>query len=76
MTTEEKIIALIADRTQIAERDIRHDMSFDDLGLDSLDIVELLMDVEDAFDLDIPDEYASVWKCPSDIINHLKTHNV
>jgi len=44
----------------------------DDLGADSLDNVEMLMEVEDAFDLSIPDEDAEKWKTLGDIVEYVE----
>jgi len=44
----------------------------DDLGADSLDNVEMLMEVEDAFDLSISDEDAGKWKTLGDIVEYVE----
>ncbi len=55
----EKIKATIAEQLSIDEEEITMESSFiDDLGADSLDIVELIMALETEFDLEIPDEDA------------------
>ena len=54
-----KIKNIVADKLSIGEDQITEEASFiDDLGADSLDTVELVMALEDEFDLDIPDEEA------------------
>ena len=54
-----KVKAIVADKLSIGEDQITEGASFiDDLGADSLDTVELVMALEDEFDLDIPDEDA------------------
>ena len=54
-----KIKAIVSDKLSISEDQITEDASFiDDLGADSLDTVELVMALEDEFDMDIPDEEA------------------
>ncbi len=54
-----KIKTIVADKLSIGEEQITDEASFiDDLGADSLDTVELVMALEDEFDLDIPDEEA------------------
>lgn len=54
-----KIKAIVADKLSISEEQVTEEASFiDDLGADSLDTVELVMALEDEFDLDIPDEEA------------------
>ena len=54
-----KIKTIVADKLSIGEDQVTEEASFiDDLGADSLDTVELVMALEDEFDLDIPDEEA------------------
>jgi acyl carrier protein len=54
-----KIKAIVSDKLSIGEDQITEEASFiDDLGADSLDTVELVMALEDEFDMDIPDEEA------------------
>jgi len=54
-----KIKTIVADKLSISEEQVTEEASFiDDLGADSLDTVELVMALEDEFDLDIPDEDA------------------
>lgn len=55
----QKIKVIVADKLSIGEDQVTEEASFiDDLGADSLDTVELVMALEDEFDLDIPDEDA------------------
>ncbi|MDR1509309.1 MAG: acyl carrier protein [Synergistaceae bacterium] len=62
MQTEEimaKLKELVIDRLNVEEEQIKPDASFvEDLGADSLDIVELIMGIEEEFDVEIPDEDA------------------
>lgn len=54
-----KLKAIVSDKLSISEDQITEEASFiDDLGADSLDTVELVMALEDEFELDIPDEEA------------------
>jgi acyl carrier protein len=54
-----KIKAIVSDKLSISEDQVTESASFvDDLGADSLDTVELVMALEDEFDMDIPDEQA------------------
>jgi len=59
MSVEAKVKQIIVEQLGVDEAQVDSTASFvDDLGADSLDIVELVMAFEDAFDLDIPDEDA------------------
>ena len=54
-----KVKAIVSDKLSISEEQVTEDASFtEDLGADSLDTVELVMALEDEFDMDIPDEDA------------------
>ena len=55
----EKVKAIIVDKLSVDESEVTPEASFtNDLGADSLDIVELIMDFEKKFDIEIPDEDA------------------
>ncbi len=59
MSVAEKVKQIIVEQLGVDESQVEPNASFvDDLGADSLDIVELVMAFEEAFDLDIPDEDA------------------
>ena len=59
MANIDKIKDIIVDKLGIDEEKVTRDASFkDDLGTDSLDIAELVMELEDEFDMEIPDEEA------------------
>jgi len=54
-----KVKEIVSDKLSISEDQVTEEASFiDDLGADSLDTVELIMALEDEFELDIPDEEA------------------
>lgn len=46
--------------------------TFEDLGFDSLDKIELVMDVEEEFDLVVEDDVADKMKCPADVVAYLE----
>ena len=72
----EKIKSLISDQLGIDAEEIKMESSFvDDLGADSLDIVELIMALETEFDLEIPDEDAEKMALVSDVVNYIKAHS-
>jgi acyl carrier protein len=59
MSVEQKVKSIIVEQLSVDEAQVEDNASFvDDLGADSLDIVELVMAFEEAFDLEIPDEDA------------------
>ena len=59
MELKEKVISIIKDQISNPNLDVEDDMLFiDDLGFDSLDTVQLVMDLEEEFDISIPDEDA------------------
>ena len=59
MSVEEKVKEIIVDQLGVDEKQVKSEASFiDDLGADSLDTVELVMALEEEFDIEIPDEDA------------------
>ena len=59
MSIEERVIKIVAEQLGSGEDEISNESSFiDDLGADSLDTVELVMSLEDEFDIEIPDDDA------------------
>lgn len=70
---EQKVIAIIAEATKEDAEKITLETSLvDDLNLDSLDIVELMMKMEDDFGMEIPEEDAEGLKTVKDIVEYLK----
>ncbi len=76
MTTEEimeKVRELVAERLGVDDDEVTEDAKFiDDLGADSLDIVELIMDLESEFDLEIPDESAEEITTVGDAVEYIE----
>ncbi|MHC1721254.1 MAG: acyl carrier protein [Clostridiaceae bacterium] len=71
----EKIKGIISDQLGIDAEEVKMESSFvDDLGADSLDIVELIMALETEFDLEIPDEDAEKISIVGDVVNYIKKH--
>jgi acyl carrier protein len=72
---ETKVKSIIADQLGVGEDEIKPESSFiEDLGADSLDIVELVMAMEEEFEVEIPDEEAENIKTVGDAINYINTH--
>ena len=73
MAEFEKVAAVIADLLKVDESEITMESSFvDDLGADSLDLVELIMGLETEFDIAIPDEDAEKIQTVGDAVNYIK----
>ena len=71
-TTERRIHEIIAEQLGIGEDEITESATFvDDLGADSLDIVELIMALEEEFNTEIPDEDAERMKKVGDLVAYL-----
>lgn len=71
---EEKVIQLVSEATKTDASKISGNTSFiDDLNLDSLDIVELMMKMEDEFGIEIPEEDAEGLKCVKDVVKYIET---
>ncbi|MGM0426518.1 MAG: acyl carrier protein [Thermodesulfobacteriota bacterium] len=69
---EEKIRKIISEQLDVSEEEVVPEASFvDDLGADSLDQVELIMAMEEEFDVSIPDEDAEKIATVQDAINYI-----
>lgn len=68
----DKVKDVIVDQLNVEEDDVTEDAAFvDDLGADSLDIVELVMALEEQFGISIPDEQAEKIKTVSDAVSFI-----
>lgn len=75
MAIEARVRAIIADQLGVAEEEIKPESRFiEDLGADSLDIVELIMAMEEEFETEIPDEDAEKIQTVGDTIEYIKAH--
>lgn len=71
-STFEKVKAITVDQLSVAPEDVKMDSSFiDDLGADSLDIVELIMAFEEEFNTEIPDDVAEKIRTVRDAVELL-----
>lgn len=69
----EKVKTIIVDQLQVAEQAVTEEASFiDDLGADSLDLVELIMALEEEFDIEIPDSDAEKVVTVADVVSYIK----
>lgn len=71
----EKVKEIIIEQLGVEEDDVTMESSFiDDLGADSLDIVELIMALEEEFDLEIPDEEAEKIATVGDVVHYIRSN--
>ncbi len=74
-TNQERLIEIIAKQLGVDEDNVTPDASFmEDLGADSLDTVELVMALEEEFDLEIPDSDAEKIQTVQDALSYLDEH--
>ena len=72
---EERVKAIIVDKLGVDESEVTTEASFtNDLGADSLDTVELIMELEKEFGLQIPDDQAEKIATVGDAINYIKSN--
>jgi acyl carrier protein len=75
MSVEDKVKKIIADKLSVDLEEVVPEASFvDDLGADSLDLVELIMSMEEEFDMDISDEDAESLVTVKDAIDYINSH--
>lgn len=74
-TTFDKVKNIIIGQLGVEEAEIKENSSFiEDLGADSLDIVELVMALEEEFEIEIPDETAETIKTVQDAVKYIDNH--
>lgn len=72
----EKVKTIVVDQLGVSEDDVTMEASFvDDLGADSLDVVELIMALEEEFDIEIPDTDAEKISTVADVVEYVKNAN-
>lgn len=72
MTTFDKVKAIVVEQLSVDEAEVAIDSTFiDDLGADSLDIVELIMAFEEEFNVEIPDDVAEKIKTVKDTVEYI-----
>jgi acyl carrier protein len=73
--TFERVKKIIVDRLGVDESKVTLEASFkEDLGADSLDVVELVMELEDEFDMEISDEDAEKISTVGEVVNYIESH--
>ena len=75
MTIEERVISVVSEQLNISKDEIKSDSQFvENLGLDSIDVVSLIMAFETEFGIDIPDEEAEMIQTVGQTIDYIKKH--
>ena len=71
----EKIKVILAEQFDVEEDSLQNDTDLqDDLGADSLDVVDLLMSIEDEFEIEIPDEEIENIRTVGDLVNYIEAN--
>ena len=72
MVLENKVKKIIVDQLGVTEEEVKSESTFvDDLGADSLDMVEMVMALEEEFNIEIPDEDAEKIKTVKDAVDYI-----
>ena len=75
MTTFEKVKAIVAEKLGVPAEKVTEEAAFvNDLGADSLDVVEFVMEVEKEFNVEIPDEEAGKLQTVGDAVKYIEAH--
>ncbi len=69
----EKVITIMADHLNLDEDDITEEITFDELGADEMDIAELVLALEDEFEIEILDEEVTKLNGVSDLVDLIET---
>ncbi len=73
MSNLEKLSGIIADQLDIDEATVTEDTTLEDLGADSLALVELVMSVEEEFEIEIQDEDMEKFKTVGDVLDYIES---
>lgn len=74
-SVEKRVLEIIVEQLGVSEEEVALEASFvDDLGADSLDLVELIMALEEEFGLEISDEDAEKIQTVQDVVNYITEH--
>ncbi|HNZ11633.1 MAG: Acyl carrier protein [Deltaproteobacteria bacterium ADurb.Bin151] len=77
MTLEEKVIQLVMEQLDVTREQCKLEASFiDDLGADSLDLVEMIMEMEEKFGVEIADEELEKIRTIQDVVDFIRAKNI
>jgi acyl carrier protein len=72
-SVEERVIEIVCENLAVSKEQVNRNTSFiDDIGADSLDIVELIMELEEEFEITIPDDQAEKIKTVGEAIDYIQ----
>ena len=71
----EKVKAILAEQFDVEEDKITADTDLQDLGADSLDVVDLLMSIEDEFEVEVPDEEIENIKTVGSLVSYIEANS-
>ena len=75
MSVEERVIEIVSEQMGVAKEQVTRETSFvTDLGADSLDVVELTMELEEEFDITIPDDKAEEIQTVGNAVDYITEH--
>ena len=73
MSVEKRVVEIICQHLAVDQEKVKRETSFiEDIGADSLDIVELVMELEEEFDITIPDDQAEKIKTVGDAVDYIE----
>lgn len=67
-----EVIEVVGDKCNLKTEDLNRDKTFEQLGLDSIDVVEVAMELEERLDLEIPDEIIEKFDTVNKLVDHIK----
>ncbi|MDD2653337.1 MAG: acyl carrier protein [Sulfurimonas sp.] len=74
MALLDDIKAVVVEQLSVSADEVKEDSKFvEDLGADSLDVVELVMALEEKFDIEIPDDEAEKIRTVQDVVNYIES---
>ena len=76
MALIDEVKEVVAEQLNVGADEVKEESKFvEDLGADSLDVVELIMELEEKFDIEIPDSDAENIATVGDVIKYIETHS-